>query len=96
MREEEIDWNIYHIIQYEKTISPGDIEARTGFEQEIVRDSLKRMEKSCLIGFEGDNVRLLSLQEMLLKCSIKNTAAKPDSPVIIENGVIRANPNYKG
>lgn len=96
MREEEIDWCIYHIIVDNKGISTEDIESKTGFEREAVEGSLKRLEKGCLISYDGQNANILSLQEMLLKCRIKNTAADPESPVIIENGVIRANPDYKG
>lgn len=96
MREEEIDWSIYHIIVSESSISVDEITSKTGFEKGTIMESLKRLESSCLIGYDGENARILSLQEMLLKCRMKNAAADPDNPVIIENGVIKANPNYRG
>ena len=95
MREEEIDWSIYHIISDENSITPGEISSKTGFDAETVEGSLKRLENSSLIGYDGRTARILSLQEMLLKCHIKNTASDPEGLVIIENGVIKANPNYK-
>jgi len=95
VRQEEIDWSIYHIIAYENTATTEDITSKTGFDEETVKESLKRLESGSLIGYDGENARLLSLQEMILKCKIKNAASASDSPVIIENGVIKENPDYK-
>lgn len=95
VRQEEIDWSIYHIIAYENIVSTEGISSKTGFDEETVKESLKRLESSSLIGYDGENAKILSIQEMILKCKIKNTASAPDSPVIIENGVIKENPNYK-
>ncbi len=95
MRQEEIDWSIYHIIAYENCVSADDISSKTGFDEETVSESLKRLESGNLIGYDGENVRLLSLQEMFLKCRINNVVNSPECPVIIENGVIKENPDYK-
>ena len=96
MREEEIDWSIYHIIAYKNSASIDEISSKSGFENEIITESLKRLESNCLIRYEGEKAGLLSVHEMLLKCRIKHAVCDPDSPVIIENGVIKANPDYKG
>ncbi|ADN36365.1 hypothetical protein Mpet_1608 [Methanolacinia petrolearia DSM 11571] len=95
VRQEDIDWKIYHIVVDENSVSADDILSKTGFDRETVTGSLKRLELSSLIEYDGETARILSLHEMLLKCSIKNAAADPESPIIIENGVIKENPNYK-
>ena len=95
MRQEDIDWKIYHIVVDGNSVSADDIISKTGFDRETVNGSLKRLESSSLIEYDGKTARILSLHEMLLKCSIKNAATDPDSPIIIENGVIKENPNYR-
>ena len=95
MRQEDIDWKIYHIVVDENSVSADDILSKTGFDRETITGSLKRLESGNLIEYDGKTARILSLHEMLLKCSIKNAAASPESPIIIENGVIKENPNYK-
>ncbi|MBN1432844.1 MAG: MarR family transcriptional regulator [Methanomicrobiaceae archaeon] len=96
MREEEIDWDIYHIIAYENSASIEEISSKSGFESETITESLKRLESNCLIRYDGEKAGILSVPEMLLKCRIKHAVCEPDSPVIIENGVIKANPDYEG
>ena len=95
MRQEDIDWKIYHIVVEENSVSTDEISSKMGFDRETVSESLKRLESASLIGYDGKTAKILSLQEMLLKCRIKNAAKSPDSPIIIENGVIKENPDYK-
>jgi DNA-binding Lrp family transcriptional regulator len=95
VRQEDIDWKIYHIVVEENSVSADEISSKTGFDTETVSESLKRLESANLIGYDGKKAKILSIQEMLLKCRIKNTASNPNSPIIIENGVIKENPNYK-
>lgn len=96
MREEDTDWSIYHIVAYEKEVTAAVIGERTGLCQEDVESSLKRLEKNCLLDFDGTTARILPLQEVLLRSRVKEAADAPDSPVIIEDGVIKVNPDYKG
>lgn len=95
MRQEDIDWKIYHIVVEETSVSVDEVTSKTGLDKETVSESLKRLESASLIGYDGKTAKILSIQEMLLKCRIKNTASDPNSPIIIENGVIKENPNYK-
>ncbi|WOF15881.1 MarR family transcriptional regulator [Methanoplanus sp. FWC-SCC4] len=95
MKTEDIDWKIYHMITAKGETEISCLTRECGMEEDIVIDSIKRLEKSCLISIKEENVRVLSLNEMLLKNQIINTVTKNDSPVIIENGIIKENPNYK-
>ena len=95
VRQEDIDWKIYHIVVEETSVSVDEVTSKTGLDKETVSESLKRLESASLIGYDGKTAKILSIQEMLLKCRIKNTASDPNSPIIIENGVIKENPNYK-
>lgn len=96
MRQEEIDWRIYHIIADECNVSAETISSKTDFDEDMVKESLKRLESGNLIGYDGEIATLLTPQEMILKCRIKNAVSNTDSPVIIENGVIKENPYYRG
>jgi hypothetical protein len=95
VRQEDIDWKIYHIVVDGNSVSVDDIISKTGFDRETVNGSLKRLESGNLIEYDGKTASILSLHEMLLKCSIKNAPADSESPIIIENGVIKENPNYR-
>ena len=86
MRDEEIDWAIYHALQDGKSRTDGDLVA-LGYDRGDVEASLSRLEKSFLVERSGDAVRVLSFQESLLLCQMANDR---DSPICIENGVIRA------
>lgn len=88
MREEDLDWAIYHRIPETEWITVGDLAAATGFEQDAVTASLERLEHALLVRRSGDGVRLLSIQESLVECQCRHTTE--DLPFVIENGVIRA------
>ncbi|HQD25334.1 MULTISPECIES: hypothetical protein [Methanoculleus] len=88
MREEDLDWAVYHGIPQSGSITVEDLVATTGFEPGAVRASLERLEHYLLIRRSGEAVRLLSIEESLIECQCRHT--KEDLPFVIENGVIRA------
>ena len=88
MREEDLDWTVYHRIPENGSITARDLVAATGFEPGAVMASLERLEHYLLVRRSGDGVRLLSIQESLIKCQCRHTTE--DLPFVIENGVIRA------
>ena len=88
MRDEEIDWAVYHALQEGKIRTVRDLEA-TGYNPSLIEASLSRLEKFHLVGRAGDSVKLLSFQESLLLCQAKNDET---CPFIVENGIIRARP----
>ncbi|MBN2733592.1 MAG: hypothetical protein JXQ82_01885 [Methanomicrobiaceae archaeon] len=95
MREEDIDWKIYHIIVAKKKCQISDIIKTSGIENKSVLKSLKRLEKNCLIETYKDSVRILSLQETILRNSISSAVNDANSKIIIENGIVKENPGYK-
>ncbi len=87
MREEDLDWAVYHGIPQAGSVTVGDLTAATGLEPGAVMASLERLERYLLVRRSGEAVRLLSIQESLIECQCRNT---DDMPFTIENGVIKA------
>lgn len=87
MREEDLDWAVYHRIPETGNITVEDLVAATGFEPGAVMASLKRLEHYLLIRQSGETVRLLAIQESLIECQCRHT--RDDLPFVIENGVVR-------
>ncbi len=90
VREEDLDWAIYHCIPESGGVPTKDLVATTGFEASEVMASLERLERYLLIRRSGEVVRLLSIQESLIECQCRYTR---DLPFTIENGVIKAKRN---
>jgi DNA-binding MarR family transcriptional regulator len=88
VREEDLDWAIYHRIPETDGITAEDLAAATGFEPGAVTASLERLERYLLVRRSGETVRLLSIQESLIECQCRHT--RDDLPFVIENGVVRA------
>jgi len=86
VRDEELDWEIYHALQDGKTRTMGDL-VGLGYEPAEIEASLRRLEKALLIERIGDAARPLSFQEAILLCEARNDV---NSPICFENGVIRA------
>jgi len=86
VREEDVDWNIYHRIALGEAKTIPDLIEITGLDEGVVRASLQRLVRYLLIRQEGEIVRPMGIEEMLLSCRIRYTE---DLPVTIENGVIR-------
>jgi hypothetical protein len=85
VRDEDLDWEIYHALLDGKVRTAGDL-AGTGYEPALVEASLCRLERYLLIERRGDELRALSLPEAILLCQARNEV---DSPLVFENGVIR-------
>ena len=87
MKDEEMDWALYHMIPDGRPVTITLLAERSGFTREEVAASLERMENNCLVCVMGETVTLLSLSEMLM---INEILHAPDMPVTIENGIIKA------
>jgi hypothetical protein len=85
MRDEDLDWEIYHALLDGKARTAAAL-AACGYDPGIVEASLCRLEKALLIERSGDAVRPLSFEEAILLCQVKN---ERDCPLVLENGVIR-------
>lgn len=87
MRDEERDWIIYHLAIREKTVTFDDIVRDSGFSPDTVRQSLSRLTNAFLLDISGDTIRVLSIGESVVRCQCR---FMKDSPVIFEDGVIKA------
>jgi len=85
MRDEDLDWEIYHALIGGKFRTEADL-AGCGYDPGLVEASLCRLERYLLIERRGGGLRALSLPESILLCQARN---EEDSPLVIENGVIR-------
>jgi hypothetical protein len=85
VRDEDLDWEIYHALLEGRIRTAAELSA-CGYDPGLVEASLCRLEGALLIERKGDEVRPLSFQESILFCQLKNGK---DSPLCLENGVIR-------
>ena len=87
MKEEDTDWLIYHLIPTGEAITPSVLTTKSGLDKIAVENSLARLERSCLIQKSGEEVRMLSFGEALIRNQVKYD---DDLPYTIENGVVKA------
>jgi biotin operon repressor len=86
VKEEDLDWRVYHLLVHDPCQSPEALAAKAGCSSAEVIQSLNRLEESGLIEEGSGGCRVLSVQEMLLRCQARYDQS---SPFIIEGGVIR-------
>jgi hypothetical protein len=86
VKEEDLDWLVYHLLMEGKEEDPADLAARTGYSEDELAASLARLESSFLITRAGNGFRVLSIQEFMLSCQSRYD---PAVPFVIERGVIR-------
>ena len=87
MKEEDVDWLVYHQLPEGNSVTANALAAGCGLGMPEVEASLTRLERSCLIERTGSVVRLLSFGEALIRNQVKY---EEDLPFTIENGVIKA------
>ena len=86
MKEEDVDWLVYHQLPEGAPVTTETIAAQCGLGIPVVEVSLARLERSCLVERTGHSVRMLSFGEALIRNQVKY---EEDLPFTIENGVIR-------
>jgi len=86
VKEEDVDWLIYHRIPEGASVTAETLAAGSGFGIPDVEASLARLERSCIVECSGTSVRLLSFGEALFRNQLKYD---DDLPFTLENGVIR-------
>ncbi len=87
MKEEDLDWLVYHQLPEGKEVPLETLATRCGVGIPVVELSLTRLERSCLVERNGSSVRLLSFGEALIRNQVKH---EEDLPFTIENGIIKA------
>ncbi len=88
MKDEDVDWKIYHLLPDGQTIPIQDLAAQSGLDEQTVRASLARLEKSRLVMVKGDCACPLSITDFIFASQI---ASQPedDCGIYIENGIIK-------
>ena len=86
MKEEDIDWIIYHLIAQKETITVEELIVASEMDADAVHASLARLERSLLIERSGVSVRAVTIGEAILKCQIKNTV---DPRFEIVDGILK-------
>ncbi len=86
MKEEDIDWVVFHLVDTGAATTRTGLAGATGLTGEEIAASIERLVGTMLIEVRGETICALSLQEML----IRNQCRYDQSlPFVIENGVIR-------
>ena len=86
MKDEHIDWLIYHLIEPTGPVTLDDLAHKSGLDLATVTMSILRLEKNLLVEESEGRVRMLSFGESLIQCQVRYD---PDLPYTIEHGVIR-------
>ena len=82
MRDEDIDFKIYHLI-------PDEGRSISEIAEQTCLDSLSRLEKSRLIMVRGEIACPLSITDFIFASQLANAPAEDDCGIYIENGVIK-------
>jgi Mn-dependent DtxR family transcriptional regulator len=86
VKDEDIDWMIYHIIARQPSMMTEDLPAVSGLAAPAVESSLARLAQALLVERTENSVRVLSFGESLIKTQVKYS---DDFPIIFENGLIK-------
>ncbi|MDG6256389.1 MAG: MarR family transcriptional regulator [Methanomicrobiaceae archaeon] len=89
MREEDLDWDVYHIIAMNGHIAMDELVAISNQPGNVIADSVARLERRFLIARTGVGVRVLSVQESIARCQLQSCM---DDRLVMENGVIKVRP----
>ena len=87
MKEEDVDWLVYHLIPPGSPMEIDELAGKSGLDRAAVGESLARLERSCLVQRHGTSVKMLNFGEALIRNQAKY---EKDLPYTIENGVIIA------
>jgi hypothetical protein len=86
VKDEDLDWIVYHILSDTGAKTEEAIVGETGFPAADISASLTRLKSNLLIECRDGTYDVLSIPEMLFRCQCRY---ETDSPVIIEDGIIK-------
>lgn len=89
MKDEDVDWKIYHLIPDGETVPISELAEKSCLDEETVRASLARLEKSRLVMVKGDAACPLSITDFIFASQLASTPAEDECGIYIENGVIK-------
>ncbi|MCU0632432.1 MAG: hypothetical protein MUC66_05615 [Methanolinea sp.] len=90
MKEEELDWQVYHMLAGSPERDEQALVALLRCTPQELRESVVRLERAMLLERRPEGIRVLSINEMLLRCQAR---FDPRCPFSIVGGVIR--PKYE-
>ena len=85
MRNEDVDWALFHMIPENGTRTIAELAEQSGFSEDEIRASLARLQKACLIHVKGEVVCALSITDMFMMNEMQHAS----SDIYIENGIIK-------
>lgn len=86
MKDEELDWQIYHILAENPGMDADSLAGLLQVSLEVIHGSFLRLQKSLLIEDSPGGARVLSIPDMILKCQARYDTR---CPFFFEGGVIR-------
>lgn len=89
VRDEDIDWSVYHVITGEEGCTEVSLVEWTGYDPETVRRSLDRLERYHLIDNRGNTWYACGIEEMLIKNRLQGCLS---DGLELSGGVIRYRP----
>jgi hypothetical protein len=92
VREEDLDWDVYHAIAMSGQITMDELLELCNQPGNVIGDSVARLERRCLVALNETGVRVLSVQESIARCKMQHCM---DDRLFIEDGVIKVRPESK-
>jgi hypothetical protein len=86
VKDEHIDWLIYHLIEPTGSITAEELIKKSGLDPAKVMESILRLENNLLVEQCKGSIRQLSFGESLIRCQVRYD---PSLPYTIENGIIK-------
>lgn len=86
VREEDLDWKLYHILAADPSKGEEELAAIACVSSDTIRSSLERLVAAYLLERVETGYRVLTIQEMLLRCQAKYDKS---CPFFLENGVLK-------
>lgn len=86
MNEQDLNWQVYHLLLKDPDQDRDRLAEKIGCNRDEIVLSLRRLEAAFLIEQDGERYKVLSVQEMLLRCQARYDQ---NSPFVIEGGVIK-------
>ena len=86
VKEEDLDWKLYHILAVDPAKGEEELAAITCVSPDDIRSSLERLIATDLLEREKEGYKVLSIQEILLRCQAKYDRS---CPFVIDDGILK-------
>lgn len=86
VKEQDLDWKLYHILAADPSKGEEELAAIACVSPDQIRSSMDRLVLANLLERSDAGYRVLSMQEMLLRCQARYDKS---CPFFLENGVLK-------